>query len=162
LRTHFHFSEFCADFRFSGFFFFFLRVRSPINSTFISNSSSSSSSFGDAKDLTRLERTGAQSHIRGLGLDDSGEPLETSQGMVGQLKARKGAGIVWKMIEQGKISGRVCFSYFSFAQDRLQLYGCCFLCFTFRLCYSQVNQELVKLLLPWVLPKNSVAIHRFI
>jgi RuvB-like protein 2 len=77
----------------------------------MSSSSSSSSSFGDAKDLTRLERTGAQSHIRGLGLDDSGEPLETSQGMVGQLKARKGAGIVWKMIEQGKISGRVCFLF---------------------------------------------------
>ena len=29
---------------------------------------------GDVKDVTRIERIGAHSHIRGLGLDDSLEP----------------------------------------------------------------------------------------
>lgn len=41
------------------------------------------------RDLTRMERIGAHSHIRGLGLDDALEPRNTSQGMVGQLEARK-------------------------------------------------------------------------
>jgi RuvB-like protein 2 len=35
------------------------------------------------KDVTRIERIGAHSHIRGLGLDDSLEPKNISQGMVG-------------------------------------------------------------------------------
>ena len=60
----------------------------------------------DAKELTRLERTGAHSHVRGLGLDDALEPRKTSQGMVGQLSARKAAGVVLEMIREGKIAGR--------------------------------------------------------
>ena len=39
----------------------------------------------EVKDLTRMERLGAHSHIRGLGLDDSLEPRQMSQGMVGQV-----------------------------------------------------------------------------
>lgn len=39
----------------------------------------------EVKDLTRMERIGAHSHIRGLGLDDSLEPRKVSQGMVGQV-----------------------------------------------------------------------------
>jgi len=39
----------------------------------------------EVKDLTRMERIGAHSHIRGLGLDDSLEPRQMSQGMVGQV-----------------------------------------------------------------------------
>ncbi|EPB91187.1 RuvB-like 2 [Mucor circinelloides 1006PhL] len=53
-----------------------------------------------------MERVGAHSHIRGLGLDDTLEPRATSQGMVGQLKARKAAGVILRMIEAGKIAGR--------------------------------------------------------
>lgn len=56
--------------------------------------------------MTRIERIGAHSHIRGLGLDDSLEPRGVSQGMVGQTDARKAAGIVSKMIEEGNIAGR--------------------------------------------------------
>ena len=48
----------------------------------------------------------AHSHIRGLGLDDALEPRQVSQGMVGQGNARKAAGIVTKMIQEGKIAGR--------------------------------------------------------
>ncbi len=60
----------------------------------------------EVKDVTRIERIGAHSHIRGLGLDDSLEPRQTSQGMVGQLEARKAAGIILNMIKEGKIAGR--------------------------------------------------------
>ena len=39
----------------------------------------------EVKDMTRIERIGAHSHIRGLGLDDSLDPRKISQGMVGQV-----------------------------------------------------------------------------
>ena len=52
----------------------------------------------EVKDLTRIERIGAHSHIRGLGLDDALEPRAQSQGMVGQQDARKAAGVVLRMI----------------------------------------------------------------
>ena len=42
----------------------------------------------------------------GLGLDDALEPREVSQGLVGQRVARKAAGVVFKMIQEGKIAGR--------------------------------------------------------
>ena len=48
----------------------------------------------EVKDLTRIERIGAHSHIRGLGLDDTLEARAVSQGMVGQEKARRAAGVV--------------------------------------------------------------------
>ena len=43
----------------------------------------------EVRDLTRIERIGAHSHIRGLGLDDALEARKVSQGMVGQLQARR-------------------------------------------------------------------------
>ncbi|KAI8049568.1 ruvB-like 2 [Syncephalis plumigaleata] len=64
----------------------------------ISATTSGTTAFGaEIKDLTRIERIGAHSHIRGLGLDEQLEPKPTGQGMVGQLRARKAA---------GKIAGR--------------------------------------------------------
>ncbi|KAF4691221.1 RuvB-like 2, partial [Perkinsus olseni] len=48
----------------------------------------------------------AHSHIRGLGLDDALDARKISQGMVGQRGARKAAGIILKMIQEGKIAGR--------------------------------------------------------
>lgn len=36
--------------------------------------------FAEAKDITRLERIGQHSHIRGLGLDDTLQPRHNSQG----------------------------------------------------------------------------------
>lgn len=58
------------------------------------------------KDLTRIERIGTHSHIRGLGLDDALDARASSQGMVGQVAARKAAGIILQMIKEGKIAGR--------------------------------------------------------
>jgi RuvB-like protein 2 len=60
----------------------------------------------EAHDLTRIERIGAHSHIRGLGLDDALEARNQSQGMVGQKEARTAAGVVVQMIKEGKIAGR--------------------------------------------------------
>ncbi|KYQ92129.1 AAA ATPase domain-containing protein [Tieghemostelium lacteum] len=65
-----------------------------------------SNKINEIKDLTRIERIGAHSHITGLGIDDTLEPREVSQGMVGQIAARKAAGIILQMIKEGKIAGR--------------------------------------------------------
>ncbi|CAH1968658.1 unnamed protein product [Acanthoscelides obtectus] len=60
----------------------------------------------EVRETTRVERIGAHSHIRGLGLNDSLEARHVSQGMVGQLAARRAAGIVLQMIKDGRIAGR--------------------------------------------------------
>jgi RuvB-like protein 2 len=62
------------------------------------------------KDTTKLERIGAHSHITGLGINDALESpsttVATTSGLIGQVKARKAMGIVYKLIQQGKIGGR--------------------------------------------------------
>jgi len=59
------------------------------------------------RDITKMERIGAHSHIHGLGLDDSLEARQSGQGMVGQVKARRAAGVMLKMIQDGnKNAGR--------------------------------------------------------
>ncbi|KAI5481580.1 AAA family ATPase Rvb2 [Pseudohyphozyma bogoriensis] len=59
------------------------------------------------KDLRLMERIGTHSHIRGLGLDPvTLEPRGNAQGMVGQGKARKAAGVILKMVQEGRIAGR--------------------------------------------------------
>uniref|UniRef100_A0A9J7X3P2 RuvB-like helicase n=2 Tax=Cyprinus carpio TaxID=7962 RepID=A0A9J7X3P2_CYPCA len=60
----------------------------------------------EVRDITRIERIGAHSHIRGLGLDDSLEARQVSQGMVGQLASRRAAGLILEMIKDGQIAGR--------------------------------------------------------
>jgi TBP-interacting protein len=54
----------------------------------------------------RPKRIGAHSHIRGLGLDEKGRALPVADGLVGQIEAREAAGIVVKMIREGRIAGR--------------------------------------------------------
>jgi len=79
------------------------------------------------KDVTKLERIGAHSHISGLGVNDALEEEKVgtagvggvggrsasagssnlpSGGLIGQQKARKAMGLVFKLIQQGKIGGR--------------------------------------------------------
>ncbi|KAG1366941.1 ruvB-like 2 [Cocos nucifera] len=62
--------------------------------------------LSESRDLTRIERIGAHSHIRGLGLDSSLEARAVSEGMVGQQSARKAAGLILQLIRDGKIAGR--------------------------------------------------------
>ncbi len=62
--------------------------------------------FQETVERTRMERIGAHSHIRGLGLDDSLNPTPSSHGLVGQAEARRAAGVIVKMIQKAKIAGR--------------------------------------------------------
>lgn len=77
---------------------------------------SSSSTAAAVTGSARVERIGAHSHIRGLGLNELLEPTVAtssaassssgSSNMIGQESARRAMGIVLKMIRQGKIGGR--------------------------------------------------------
>lgn len=59
-----------------------------------------------SESIKSLSLIAAHSHITGLGLDDNLQPFESSNGMVGQLKARRAAGIILKMVQNGTIAGR--------------------------------------------------------
>ena len=52
-----------------------------------------------------FKRVGLHSHIKGLGLRD-GRALPVADGFVGQMKAREAAGIVVRMIKEGKMAGK--------------------------------------------------------
>jgi RuvB-like protein 2 len=60
------------------------------------------------KPLTTLQRPSTHSHIRGLGLDENLVPRANSQGLVGQTKARRAAGVMMKMVKEreGTFAGR--------------------------------------------------------
>ncbi len=62
------------------------------------------------QDLKHIERIGAHSHIRGLGVanltDNEPASLHIADGLVGQWKARRAAALVVSLAKQGKISGR--------------------------------------------------------
>merc|ERR1711863_174195 len=68
--------------------------------------SNAAQKVAEVREVTRVERIGAHSHIRGLGLDDTLDPRQVSQGLVGQKRARRAAGVVLEMIKEGKIAGR--------------------------------------------------------
>jgi len=58
-----------------------------------------------AEDIKEWERISAHSHITGLGLDGlKAKPM--ADGMVGQQEAREAAGIIVRLIKQGKFAGR--------------------------------------------------------
>jgi len=56
--------------------------------------------------VSRFERVGAHTHIKGLGLDKNLKAMKVKDGMVGQEKAREAAGLVVRMIKDGKLSGK--------------------------------------------------------
>lgn len=65
------------------------------------------STVGESKELRGLNLIAAHSHIRGLGVDtDSLQPRSSSQGLVGQEKARKAAAVILQMVKEGRIAGR--------------------------------------------------------
>ncbi|KAF2424208.1 TIP49-domain-containing protein [Tothia fuscella] len=63
---------------------------------------------GEGRELRSLSNlVAAHSHIRGLGVEpDTLEPKASSQGLVGQEKARKAAAVILRMVQDGKIAGR--------------------------------------------------------
>ena len=54
----------------------------------------------------RFERIGAHTHIKGLGLDENLKAVKVKDGMVGQESAREAAGLLIRMIREGKLSGK--------------------------------------------------------
>ncbi|KAK9476345.1 TIP49 C-terminus-domain-containing protein [Lipomyces japonicus] len=66
------------------------------------------STISQSKEIRGLGLVASHSHITGLGLESEStlEPRQSSQGMVGQLKARKAAGVILQMIKEGRIAGR--------------------------------------------------------
>ncbi|KAF2491715.1 TIP49-domain-containing protein [Lophium mytilinum] len=63
--------------------------------------------IAESKELRGLNLIAAHSHIRGLGVEpDTLEPKASSQGLVGQEKARKAAAVILQMVKEGKIAGR--------------------------------------------------------
>jgi len=60
----------------------------------------------EIKEVQRFERIGAHSHIKGLGLDENLRALDVADGLVGQRKAREAAGIIVRLIKEGKMAGR--------------------------------------------------------
>ncbi|KAI4159804.1 MAG: hypothetical protein LQ342_006315 [Letrouitia transgressa] len=65
------------------------------------------STVSETRDFRGLNLVAAHSHIRGLGVDtDSLDVRASSQGLVGQAKARKAAAVVLKMVQEGKIAGK--------------------------------------------------------
>ncbi|KAI9836959.1 MAG: RuvB-like protein 2 [Sclerophora amabilis] len=65
------------------------------------------STVSESRELRGLNLVAAHSHIRGLGVEpDTLEPRSSSQGLVGQEKARKAAAVILQMVKEGKIAGR--------------------------------------------------------
>ena len=49
---------------------------------------------------------GTHSHIRGLGLGEDLAPVAVADGLVGQARARKAAGVLRAMVREGTLAGR--------------------------------------------------------
>jgi RuvB-like protein 2 len=65
------------------------------------------STVAESKEIRGLNLIAAHSHIRGLGVEnDTLIPRDSSQGLVGQKKARKAAAVILQMVKEGKIAGR--------------------------------------------------------
>ncbi|CAG9785205.1 unnamed protein product [Diatraea saccharalis] len=60
----------------------------------------------EVKSTAKTQRISAHSHIKGLGLDENGVPIQIAAGLVGQESAREAAGIVVDMIRSKKMAGR--------------------------------------------------------
>ncbi|OWR50708.1 putative pontin [Danaus plexippus plexippus] len=60
----------------------------------------------EVKSTAKTQRISAHTHIKGLGLDENGVPIQMAAGLVGQESAREAAGIVVDMIRSKKMAGR--------------------------------------------------------
>merc|ERR1711924_533146 len=60
----------------------------------------------EVKSTTKAQRVAVHTHVKGLGLDESGTALPVASGLVGQEKAREAAGVIVEMIKSKKMAGR--------------------------------------------------------
>merc|ERR1711957_1036205 len=60
----------------------------------------------EVKSTTKTQRIVSHTHIKGLGLNETGDAIAVAQGLCGQEKAREAAGIVVEMIKNKKMAGK--------------------------------------------------------
>ena len=60
----------------------------------------------EVKSTTRAQRISCHTHIKGLGLDKDGKPMEIACGLVGQIDARHAGAIVVELIKSKKMAGK--------------------------------------------------------
>merc|ERR1719502_1425349 len=60
----------------------------------------------EVKSTTKTQRVATHSHIKGLGLEESGDAMPEMAGLVGQETAREAAGVVVDLIKSKKMAGR--------------------------------------------------------
>ena len=60
----------------------------------------------EVKSTVKTQRISAHSHVKGLGLNESGEAVKVASGLVGQDQAREAAGLVVDLIKSKKMAGR--------------------------------------------------------
>ncbi len=60
----------------------------------------------EVKSTTKTLRIAAHSHVKGLGLDESGTALPVSAGLVGQDLAREASGVIVDLVKCKKMAGR--------------------------------------------------------
>ena len=60
----------------------------------------------EVKSTTKTQRISSHTHIKGLGLDKDGKPMEIACGLVGQMDGRQACGIVVDLIKSKKMAGK--------------------------------------------------------
>ena len=60
----------------------------------------------EVQSTTKLIRIASHSHVKGLGLNEQGIPVELAGGLVGQSDAREAAGMIVQLIKMKKMAGR--------------------------------------------------------
>lgn len=60
----------------------------------------------EVKSTTKTQRISAHSHVKGLGLDETGTAVPVSAGLVGQELAREASGLIVDLIKSKKMAGR--------------------------------------------------------
>lgn len=60
----------------------------------------------DVRSTAKAQRIEAHSHVKGLGLNETGVAAQMGGGLIGQERAREAAGIVVEMIKSKKMAGR--------------------------------------------------------
>jgi len=60
----------------------------------------------EVQSTTKAARVAVHTHVKGLGLDESGKAFATGAGLVGQEKAREASGLVVDLIKAKKMAGR--------------------------------------------------------
>lgn len=60
----------------------------------------------EVKSTAKVQRIAAHSHVKGLGLDETGNAKQTGGGFVGQANAREAAGLVVDLVRTKRMAGR--------------------------------------------------------